>query len=46
MRRNMSILVLFAIGLGLGWFLKNVKIGLILGLMIGILIGMVGTRGK
>jgi hypothetical protein len=46
MRRNISILTLFAIGIGLGWFIKNVKIGLILGLIIGILISTVGTRSK
>ena len=42
----MSILTLLAIGLGLGYMIKNVKIGLILGLLIGLLISGIGTRGK
>ena len=46
MRRNVSILTLLAIGIGLGWLIKNVKIGLILGLVIGLLISTVGTRSK
>lgn len=46
MRRNMSILTLLVIGLGLGWMIKNVKIGLILGLIIGLLISGIGTRSK
>lgn len=46
MRRNVSILTLLIIGLGVGYLIKNVKIGLILGLIIGILISGVGTRSK
>lgn len=46
MRRNMSILTLLVIGLGLGWLIKNVKIGLILGLIIGLLISGIGTKSK
>lgn len=46
MRRNVSILTLLVIGIGLGWVIKNVKIGLILGLVIGLLISTVGTRSK
>ncbi len=46
MRRNVSILTLLVIGLGLGWMIKNVKIGLILGLLIGLLISGIGTRSK
>jgi hypothetical protein len=46
MRRNVSILTLLVIGIGLGWLIKNVKIGLILGLVIGLLISTVGTRSK
>ncbi len=46
MRRNMSILTLLIIGLGLGYMIKNVKIGLILGLLIGLLISGIGTRSK
>jgi hypothetical protein len=46
MRRNVSILTLLIIGLGVGYLIKNVKIGLILGLIIGILISGIGTRSK
>jgi uncharacterized membrane protein (UPF0136 family) len=46
MRRNMSMLTLLIIGLGLGYMIKNVKIGLILGLLIGLLISGIGTRSK
>jgi hypothetical protein len=46
MRRNVSILTLLIIGLGVGYLIKNVKIGLILGLVIGILISGIGTRSK
>ena len=46
MRRNVSILTLLVIGLGIGYLIKNVKIGLILGLIVGILISTVGTKSK
>jgi hypothetical protein len=46
MRRNVSILTLLIIGLGVGYLIKNVKIGLILGLVIGLLISGIGTRSK
>jgi hypothetical protein len=46
MRRNVSILTLLVIGIGIGWLIKNVKIGLILGLIIGILISTIGTKSK
>jgi uncharacterized membrane protein (UPF0136 family) len=46
MRRNVSILTLLIIGLGVGYLIKNVKIGLILGLIIGLLISGIGTRSK
>ncbi len=46
MRRNVSILTLLIIGMGVGYLIKNVKIGLILGLIIGILISGIGTRSK
>ena len=42
----MSILTLLIIGLGVGYIIKNVKIGLILGLVIGLLISGIGTRSK
>jgi len=46
MRRNLSIFTLLIIGLGVGYLIKNVKIGLILGLVIGLLISGIGTRSK
>jgi hypothetical protein len=46
MRRNVSILTLLVIGIGLGWLIKNIKIGLILGLIVGLLISTVGTKSK
>lgn len=46
MRRNVSILTLLIIGLGVGYLIKNVKVGLILGLVIGLLISGIGTRSK
>jgi hypothetical protein len=46
MRRNVSILTLLVIGLGIGYLIKNVKIGIILGLVIGVLISGIGTRSK
>jgi hypothetical protein len=46
MRRNVSILTLLVIGLGIGYLIKNVKIGIILGLVVGILISTVGTKSK
>ena len=46
MRRNVSILTLLIIGLGIGYLIKNVKIGIILGLVIGLLISGIGTRSK
>jgi hypothetical protein len=46
MRRNVSILTLLVIGLGIGYLIKNVKIGLILGLIVGILISTIGTKSK
>jgi uncharacterized membrane protein (UPF0136 family) len=46
MRRNMSIFTLLVIGLGVGYLIKNVKVGLILGLVIGLLISGIGTKSK
>jgi len=42
----MSIFTLLIISLGVGYLIKNVKIGLILGLIIGLLISGIGTRSK
>jgi hypothetical protein len=46
MRRNVSLFTLLLIGLGVGWIIKNVKIGLIIGLVLGLLISGIGTRSK
>jgi uncharacterized membrane protein (UPF0136 family) len=46
MRRNLSIFTLLVIGLGVGYLIKNVKVGLIIGLIIGLLISVIGTRSK
>jgi hypothetical protein len=46
MRRNVSLFTLLLIGLGIGWMIKNVKIGLIIGLGLGLLISGIGTRSK
>ena len=46
MRRNLSIFTLLIIGLGIGYLIKNVKIGIILGLIIGLLISGIGIRSK
>ncbi|MCX6289267.1 MAG: hypothetical protein NTW92_05830 [Bacteroidetes bacterium] len=46
MRRNVSLFTLLLIGLGVGWMIKNVKIGLIIGLVLGLLISGIGTRSK
>jgi hypothetical protein len=46
MRRNMSIMTILILGLGLGWMIKNVKIGLIIGLVFGLLISGIGTKSK
>ena len=46
MRRNLSLFTLLLIGLGVGWMIKNVKIGLIIGLVLGLLISGIGTRSK
>ncbi|MCX6202717.1 MAG: hypothetical protein NTY43_00290 [Bacteroidetes bacterium] len=46
MRRNVSIFTLMIIGLGIGWLIKNVKIGMIIGLVFGLLISGIGTKSK
>lgn len=42
----MSIMTILMLGLGLGWMIKNVKIGLIIGLVFGLLISGIGTKSK
>jgi uncharacterized membrane protein (UPF0136 family) len=38
-RKRIGIVTLLLIGLGIGFFIKNVKIGLIIGLALGLLAG-------
>jgi uncharacterized membrane protein (UPF0136 family) len=38
-RKRIGIATLLLIGLGVGYLIKNVKIGLIIGLMLGLLAG-------
>ncbi len=35
-RRKISFFMLLIIGLGIGWMLKNVKVGLIVGILMGL----------
>ena len=42
----MSIMTILMLGLGLGWMIKNVKIGLIIGLVFGLLISGIGTKSE
>jgi uncharacterized membrane protein (UPF0136 family) len=37
-RRKISFFMLLVIGLGIGWMLKNVKIGLMIGIVLGLLL--------
>ncbi len=46
-RRKIGIFTILIIGLGIGFFLKNVKIGLIVGLILGVLGGgLMGGGGS
>lgn len=46
-RKRIGFATLLLIGLGIGFFLKNVKIGLIVGLMLGLLAGgLINGRGR
>jgi len=38
-RKRIGIVTILLIGLGIGLFIKNVKIGLVIGLMLGLLAG-------
>jgi hypothetical protein len=45
-RRTIGIWTLVLIGLAIGFFIKNVRVGLLIGLVIGLLtIGLVAGRG-
>jgi hypothetical protein len=44
-RRKLGVITILILGLGLGFLIKNVKIGLIIGLMLGLLAGgLIGGR--
>lgn len=43
-RRRIGIGTLVIIGVVLGLFIKNVKIGLIIGLLLGLLAGSIGSK--
>jgi uncharacterized membrane protein (UPF0136 family) len=46
-RKRIGIATLLIIGLAIGFFIKNVKIGLVIGLMLGLLAGgMMSSGGK
>ena len=46
-RRRISVITTLVLGLGLGFLIKNVKIGLIIGLMLGPLAGgLIGGKRK
>lgn len=45
-RKRIGIVTIILLGLGIGLFLKNVKIGLIVGLMLGLLAGGLISGGS
>ncbi len=46
-RKRIGIVTILLIGLGIGFFIKNVKIGLVIGLMLGLLAGgLISSGGK
>lgn len=45
-RKRIGIVTIVLIGLAIGFFIKNVKIGLIIGLMLGLLAGGLISGGK
>lgn len=46
-RKRIGIATILLIGLGIGFFIKNVKAGLVIGLMLGLLAGgMITSGGK
>lgn len=44
-RKRIGIVTIILIGLAIGFFIKNVKIGLIIGLVLGLLAGGMITGG-
>jgi hypothetical protein len=45
-RKRMGIFTILLIGLGIGFFIKNVKIGLVLGLALGLMAGGLLSSGN
>jgi len=46
-RKRIGIITIILIGLAIGFFIKNVKIGLIIGLGLGLMAGgMMGSGGR
>ena len=46
-RKKIGFLTIVLIGVGIGFFIKNVKIGLIIGLVLGLLGGgIMGSKSK
>jgi len=51
-RRKISFFMLLIIGLGIGWMLKNVKVGLMIGILMGLFLtsfvnpSKSGSKGK
>jgi hypothetical protein len=43
-RRRMGVITILVLALGIGFLLKNVKVGLIIGLVLGLLAGSLTTR--
>jgi hypothetical protein len=44
-RKRIGIVTIIFIGLAIGFFIKNVKIGLVIGLMLGLLAGGMMSSG-
>jgi uncharacterized membrane protein (UPF0136 family) len=45
-RKRVGIVTLIIIGLAIGFFIKNVKVGLVIGLALGLLAGGMITGGR
>jgi len=46
-RKKIGFFTIVLIGVGIGFFIKNVKIGLIIGLVLGLLGGgIIGSKSK
>ena len=44
-RKKISVITILLIGVGLGYLIKNVKVGLVIGLMLGLLsAGLINSK--